>query len=91
MEIQLYRALLDVGVKEEKASNLVDSFERELRERLKETRTDLATKADVAEVKTSIANVRADIEAAKAEIIKWNVGAIIAAVGLAIAIARLIT
>lgn len=76
MEIQLYKALLEAGVKDDTASNLVDSFEKEIRERLKETRTDLATKADLAE--------------AKADIIKWNVGAIIAAAGLAVAIARLI-
>lgn len=76
MEIELYKALLEAGVKDETASNLVNSFERELKERLRETRTDLATKADLAE--------------AKAEIIKWNVGAIIAAAGLAVAVARLI-
>lgn len=76
MEIQLYKALLEAGVKENTASNLVDSFERELKERLRETRTDLATKADLAET--------------KADIIKWNVGAIIAAAGLAVAVARLI-
>jgi len=83
MEIQLYKALLEAGVKDETASNLVDSFERELRERLKETRIDLATRADVA-------LVEAKIEAAKADIIKWNVGAILAAAGLAIAVARLV-
>lgn len=76
MEIQLYKALLEAGVKDETASNLVDSFERELRERLRETRTDLATKADLTET--------------KADIIKWNVGAILAAAGLAVAIARLV-
>jgi len=76
MEVQLYKALLEAGVKDETASNLVDSFERELRERLQATRTDLATKADLSE--------------AKADIIKWNVGTILAAAALATAIARLI-
>ena len=83
MEIQLYKALLEAGVKDETASNLVNSFERELRDRLKETRHDLATKTDMA-------LMEAKIESAKAEIIKWNVGAIIAAAGLAVAVARLI-
>lgn len=83
MEIQLYKALLEAGVKEETASNLVDSFERELTERLKETRTDLATKADIALLKV-------DMEGTKAEIIKWNVGTIIAATALGVTIAKLL-
>jgi hypothetical protein len=41
------------------------------------------------ETKADIEKVRAEIEKAKAEIIKWNIGAIIASAGLAMAIARL--
>src|SRR5574337_290753 len=37
MEIQLYKALLEAGVKEDTASNLVDSFEREITQRLRDT------------------------------------------------------
>lgn len=83
MEIQLYKALLEAGVKQDTAENLVGSFERELRERLKETRTDLATKEDTALLKAEMNSIKADI-------IKWNVGTILAAAALAVAIARLI-
>lgn len=81
MEIQLYKALVEAGVKQETAENLVGSFERELKERLKETRTDLATKEDIALLKAEMNNN-------KAEVIKWNVGTILAAAALAMAIAR---
>ncbi|GHU35179.1 hypothetical protein AGMMS50256_29940 [Betaproteobacteria bacterium] len=46
-----------------------------IRGKIREMRTDLATKADLAET--------------KAEIIKWNIGTIMAAVGLTIAIVKL--
>lgn len=83
MEVQLYKALLEAGVTKETAENVVNSFETELRERLKETRTDLATKEDAA-------LLRADMHAMKTDIIKWNIGTILAAAALAVAIARLI-
>ena len=46
----------------------------------------IETKADIEKVRLE---TKADIEKAKAEIIKWNIGAIIAAAGIAMAIARL--
>ena len=53
----------------------------------------MATKGDVEQVRAEVEKVRletkAEIEKAKADIIKWNIGAIIAAAGIATAIARL--
>ena len=46
----------------------------------------LATKSDNEQLRLEM---KAEIEKAKADIIKWNIGAIIAAAGLAMAIARL--
>jgi ribosomal protein L29 len=82
MEIQLYRALLEAGVKEETASKVVDSLESELKERLSDARKELATRADIAEIRKEIAE-------AKTEIIKWNLASIIAVVGVMIALTRL--
>ncbi|MDR2209502.1 MAG: hypothetical protein LBE22_11090 [Azoarcus sp.] len=54
---------------------------------------ELATKGDLAVLKTEIKNdidkLRLEIEKTKVELIKWNIGAIIAAAGFAVAIARL--
>lgn len=74
MEIQLYKALLSAGVKEEDAAAVVDSIDAEIRERLSNTRKELVTKADLAEAKT--------------EIIKWNLAAIAAVVGVMLAISK---
>lgn len=74
MEIQLYRALLEAGVKEGTASSVVDSLEASIRERMSEARRELVTKADLAEAKT--------------EIIKWNLAAIAAVVGVMLAMSK---
>jgi hypothetical protein len=74
---------------EEQAGALSEVLEVNLKE--------LATKGDLAMLKSELKNeigqlraeFRAEIEKTKVELIKWNVGAIIAAAGLAMAIARL--
>lgn len=80
MEIQLYKALIQAGVTDTVASDVVDSLERELKERIRDARADLVTAPAL----------KAELEAAKVEIIKWNIGAILAAAGLALAIAKLL-
>lgn len=54
----------------------------------------LATKADLgsttAALRSEIAGLRSDMLTMKAEIIKWNVGTMLVAVGLAAAIVKLI-
>jgi len=74
MEIQLYKALLEAGVKEETAASVVDSLKSEIRERISEARKELVTKADLAE--------------AKAEIIKWNLATIAAVIGIMLAMSK---
>lgn len=81
MEIQLYKALIEAGVKEETAARVVDSLENEIKERMQEARKELATRADIADMRKELAE-------AKAEIIKWNLGAIIAIVGVMLAMTK---
>lgn len=54
----------------------------------------LATKEDISttklELKNSIESLRSEMHAMKADIIKWNIGTILGAAALAVAIARLI-
>ena len=50
----------------------------------------LATKADIAEVKADIARVEARIEATKSDLLKWLFGALIAQGGLIVALVKLL-
>ncbi|GAB1392038.1 hypothetical protein MASR1M60_02010 [Rhodocyclaceae bacterium] len=81
MEIQLYRALIEAGVKEDTASSVVNSLESEIKDRLNEARKELATRADIADVRKELAE-------AKAEIIKWNLASIAAVVGIMLAMSK---
>lgn len=78
MEIQLYKALTAAGIDSQVAADLTEAMERDIRERIGETKNELATKDFV----------KAEIESAKTEIIKWNVASIFAAAGLALAFAK---
>ena len=81
MEIEIYTAFRDMGVSEEKARAAVESINKAIDQRYSIHSQQLATQGD-------IEKVRAEIARAEANLIKWNVGAIIAAAGLAMAIAR---
>lgn len=76
MGIQRDKALLEAGVKEETAVCFMDSLKAEIKERLQEARKELVAQAHLAQ--------------AKAEIITWNLGAIIAIVGVMLAMSRLL-
>lgn len=81
MEIQLYKALLEAGVNENTAASVVDSLEAEMRERIGEARNELATRADMADI-------RKEIVEGKTDIIKWNLASIIAVVGVMLAMSK---
>jgi len=74
--------LKKAGFTSEQAEEQAGALSEVLEVNLKE----LATKGDLALLK---AEMKSDLERTKVELIKWNVGAIIAAAGLAMAIARL--
>jgi len=65
MEIQLYKALMSAGVKEQDAAAVVDSFDKELRERITDARKELASKDDIHRVEKEIV------------VLKWMNGIII--------------
>lgn len=75
MEIPLYKASIEAGVKEDTAARVADSLEAEIRERMQQARQELATRADIADLRKELAEARADI-------IKWNLGTISAFVGV---------
>jgi uncharacterized small protein (DUF1192 family) len=77
------------GIPREQAKMHASALSEVLEVNMKE----LATKGDLAMLEARMEarteQLRAEIERTKAELIKWNIGAIIAAAGLAMAIARL--
>jgi len=75
MELEIYSAFVKAGINETDAKNAVESISREIDSRYKLHSEALATKADIASVKTELAE-------AKIEIIKWTVATMFAAVAL---------
>ncbi|MDR2032292.1 MAG: hypothetical protein LBP86_08610 [Azoarcus sp.] len=82
MEIEIYDAFKSAGLSDEKAHAVVDSIKKTINEHYALHSQQLATQGDVEKV-------RAEIAKAEANIIKWNIGAIIATAGLAMAITRM--
>ena len=74
---ELYEALKSVGVDEEKAKRTAEKFETALENKLEKELKGLATKEDISKLELRI--------------IKWNVGTIIAVVGITVAIVKLIS
>jgi len=77
-QIAVYGVFRDAGIEEEKAKAIASTLRREFEQSI--DMKQLATKADL----------QVEIEKAKSEIIKWNVGTILAVAALATAIARLL-
>ena len=99
MELAIYNAFRKAGVEEEAAKaiaeNLNATFNTTVSKAI-ERNVDLkqlATKGDIEQLRLEIEKVRletkADIGRVEANIIKWMFGAIVAAAGIAMAIARL--
>ena len=80
MVTELYDALRKAGVDEQLAKEAARAVLSP------DARTDLATKADLAELRTA---TRADLADLKAELIKWNVGAMAVLTAIFAAIVRL--
>ena len=82
MELAIYEAFREAGIEEKAAKVITTAINKAIEYNVDSKQ--LATK-DIEKVRLE---TKADIEKAKADIIKWNIGAIIAAAGLAMAIAR---
>jgi len=87
MVTELYDALRKAGVDEQLARNAARAVLGS------EARTDLATKADLAELgaatKADIADLKIAMADMKVELIKWNVGAMAVLTAILAAISRL--
>ncbi len=80
MELNLYHSLVNAGIKPEDAQNVVEAWEREMREQL-------ATKSDMAAL---YAAMHADMANLKAELIKWVSGMMVAMTAIFAAIVKLL-
>ena len=99
MELEIYSAFKSAGVPDENARAAAESINKAIDERYALHSRQLATQGDVEKVRADVEKVRADVEKVRGELrteiakveanlIKWNVGAIFAATGLAMAVAR---
>lgn len=77
MELEIYEAFRSAGVADDKAKAAVESINKEIDKRYALHSAQLATKVDLAE--------------AKAEIIKWTIGSMFAAVGMFAVIVKVMT
>jgi hypothetical protein len=101
MALEIFTAFTRAGIPEDAARAAVDSIKKEIDHRYTLNTTQLATRGDLegvrkevgelrGELKTEIAQVKAEIAKSQAEIIKWCMGAIFAAVGLFLALSKMI-
>ena len=92
MELEIYSAFKAAGVPDENARAAAESINKAIDERYALHSRQLATQGDVEKVRADVEKVRGELRAeiakVEANLIKWNVGAIIAAAGLAMAIAK---
>ena len=82
MDFAIYDAFRDAGIEENRAKVITSAINKAIEQNHALHSQQLATKGDIEQL-------RLEIEKVKADIIKWMFGAIIAAAGLAMAIARL--
>ena len=82
MELEIYNAFIKAGVTEADAKAVVDSISKEIDKRYSLHVTQLFTKADGAELKSEMMEIKSDLIKAIAESQRWTITAIFAAVGL---------
>lgn len=82
MELEIYNAFIKAGVTEADAKAVVDSISKEIDKRYSLHATQLFTKADGAELKSEMMEIKSDLIKAIAESQRWTITAIFAAVGL---------
>jgi uncharacterized protein YggL (DUF469 family) len=83
--MHLYDILVEQGVEKERAKRAVDAFITRV-----EAEKDLATKGDIAEVKTMIQHLDTKLAETKYEIIKWLAAMLIAQSAAIVALQSLI-
>jgi hypothetical protein len=101
MELEIYTAFTKAGIPDEAARAAVDSIRKEIDNRYALHSAQLATRGDVeavrkevgelrGEMKAEIAKMQTEIAKSQAEIIKWCMGSIFAAVGLFLALSKML-
>ncbi len=92
MELEIYTAFRKVGIEDAEARAVVESINKEIDRRYALHAQQLATRGDVEAVRKDVGELRGEMKAevakAQAEIIKWCMGSIFAAVGLFVALSR---
>ncbi|MFT4240867.1 MAG: hypothetical protein QM569_01180 [Acidovorax sp.] len=87
MELEIYTAFRKAGIEDADARAVVESINKEIDRRYSLHSQQLSTKGDLQELR---GHVEAKIAQAQAEIIKWCMGSIFAAVGLFLALAKVL-
>lgn len=87
MELEIYTAFRKAGIEDADARAVVESINKEIDRRYSLHAQQLATKGDMQELR---GHVEAKIAQAQAEIIKWCMGSIFAAVGLFLALTKVL-
>ncbi|GHT85859.1 hypothetical protein AGMMS49543_17970 [Betaproteobacteria bacterium] len=93
MELEIYQGFRGAGVSEEKAQAIAQDIatfiNKAIDQRYAMHSRQRATQGDVEKARAETEKARMEVARIEASIIKWNVGAIIAAAGLALAMAKL--
>ncbi len=93
MELEIYTAFRKAGIEDTDARAVVESINKEIDRRYSLHSQQLATRGDVEGVRKEVAELkgetRAEIAKAQAEIIKWCMGSIFAAVALFATVTKL--
>jgi hypothetical protein len=94
MELEIYTAFTKAGIPDEAARAAVDSIRKEIDSRYALHSAQLATRGDVEAVRKEVGELRGEMKAeiakSQAEVIKWCMGSIFAAVGLFLALSKVL-
>ena len=90
MQITLYRALLDAGMAQDKATTIVEGIESEITNTFDRKSVLFATKDDISGLKVSMAQLETKLANVESSLIKWNVGTILAGMAIMFAALRLL-
>ncbi|MFT4242031.1 MAG: hypothetical protein QM569_07090 [Acidovorax sp.] len=94
MELEIYTAFRKAGIEDADARAVVDSINKEIDRRYSLHSQQLATRGDVEAVRKEVGELKGEMKAeiakAQAEIIKWAMGSIFAAVGLFLALTKML-
>ncbi|MDR1350303.1 MAG: hypothetical protein LBJ59_05910 [Zoogloeaceae bacterium] len=82
MELEIYEAFQAAGIPNAHAKSAVEAINKAIDQRYSLHSKQLATQGDVEKVRADVEKLRAQMAEMEARIIKWNVGAMFAAIGI---------